>query len=69
MSVKQTLTELELLAMVASMDEADFGKEIEIEIVEECEEDFYDEEGDEDWYESDGQPDEAQEWFDFDPDC
>jgi len=22
-----------------------------------------------DWYENDGQPDEAQEWFDFDPDC
>jgi len=21
------------------------------------------------WYENDGQPDEAQEWHDFDPDC
>jgi hypothetical protein len=21
------------------------------------------------WYEDDGQPDEAQEWHDFDPDC
>jgi len=21
------------------------------------------------WYEDDGQPDEAQEWYDFDPDC
>ena len=31
----------------------DFGPEIEIEIVDE-------------W---DGQPDEAQEWHDFDPDC
>ena len=28
----------------------------------------YDQEGD--WfYEDDGQPDEAQEWYDFDPDC
>ena len=23
----------------------------------------------EDWDEDDGQPDEAQEWYDFDPDC
>lgn len=23
----------------------------------------------EDDYENDGQPDEAQEWYDFDPDC
>jgi hypothetical protein len=28
---------------------------------------FFDEEEDEDEY--DGQPDEAQEWYDFDPDC
>ena len=39
------------------LDEAttndDFGPEIEIEIVDE----------------RDGQPDEAQEWHDFDPDC
>jgi hypothetical protein len=27
---------------------------------------FLDEEEDEEW---DGQPDEAQEWYDFDPDC
>ena len=25
--------------------------------------------GDDDGYEDDGQPDEAQEWHDFDPDC
>lgn len=24
---------------------------------------------DEDYYEDDGQPDEAQEWYDFDPEC
>ena len=33
-------------------------------------EDEEDEEDEEDWeYEHDGQPDEAQEWYDFDPDC
>lgn len=31
---------------------------------------YYDEDEDEDYaYEFDGQPDEAQEWHDFDPDC
>ena len=31
---------------------------------------LYDEDEDEEWdYEDDGQPDEAQEWYDFDPDC
>ena len=25
--------------------------------------------GGDDWFEHDGQPDEAQEWYDFDPDC
>ena len=25
--------------------------------------------GGDDWFEHDGQPDEAQEWHDFDPDC
>tara|TARA_R110000824_G_scaffold26884_7_gene91929 strand:- start:784 stop:1005 length:222 start_codon:yes stop_codon:yes gene_type:complete len=72
--VQQRLTELELLAMVQSMEMADFGPEIDIEVVEEdnWEEvesddghrDLYD-----DWDAYDGDPDEAQEWFDFDPDC
>ena len=72
--VQQRLTELELLAMVQSMEAADFGPEIDIEVVEEdnWEEvesddghrDLYD-----DWDAYDGDPDEAQEWFDFDPDC
>jgi hypothetical protein len=30
---------------------------------------FLDEEEDEEDEEWDGQPDEAQEWYDFDPDC
>jgi hypothetical protein len=30
---------------------------------------FLDEDEDEDDEEWDGQPDEAQEWYDFDPDC
>ena len=29
----------------------------------------FQEDADEDDYEDDGQPDEAQEWYDFDPDC
>ena len=38
-------------------------------LTKECEEvEEWDEEED-DWYEDDGQPDEAQEWYDFDPDC
>jgi len=50
---KQTLTQAELDAMVASMDEADFGPEIDIEVV------------DEDDYEDDGQPSEYDEWQDY----
>ena len=50
---KQTLTQAELNAMVASMDEADFGPEIDIEVV------------DEDAYEDDGQPSEYEEWQDY----
>ena len=49
---KQTLTQAELNAMVASMDEADFGPEIDIEVVDE---DAYD----------DGQPSEYDEWQDY----
>jgi hypothetical protein len=30
---------------------------------------FPDEEDEDDWEDYDGQPDEAQEWADFDPDC
>ena len=29
----------------------------------------FQEDADEDDYDDDGQPDEAQEWYDFDPDC
>ncbi len=50
---RQTLTQAELDAMVASMDESDFGPEIEIETVDE-----YDD------YEDDGQPSEYDEWQD-----
>ena len=49
---KQALTQAELNAMVASMDEADFGPEIDIEVVDE---DAYD----------DGQPSEYDEWQDY----
>jgi len=38
-----------------------------IDQIEDMEEDFSEEE--EDFYEDDHQPDEAQEWYDFDPDC
>jgi hypothetical protein len=31
--------------------------------------DFDDQCNDEDYYDDDGQPDEMQEWHDFDPDC
>jgi hypothetical protein len=57
---KQTLTQDELLAMAAAMDNADFGPEIEIEIVGEATaaaEEFY--------CEDDGQPSEYDEWQDF----
>tara|TARA_Y100001951_G_C11173929_1_gene201923 strand:- start:59 stop:295 length:237 start_codon:yes stop_codon:yes gene_type:complete len=53
---KQTLTQNELDAMAAAMEAADFGEEIEIEIVDE---DDY-----EDDYENDGQPSEYEEWQD-----
>jgi len=47
--MKMTLNKCEIDVIVATMGAADFGKEIEIEIVDE-------------W---DGQPDEVQEWQDF----
>ena len=50
---KQTLTQAELDAMVTSLEEADFGPEIDIEVV------------DEDAYEDDGQPSEYEEWQDY----
>lgn len=52
---KQTLTQAELDAMVTSMDQADFGPEIDIEVVDE--DDF--------WAEDDGQPSEYEEWQDY----
>ena len=52
---KQTLTQAELDAMVIAMDEADFGPEIDIEVVDE--DDFY--------AEYDGQPSEYDEWQDY----
>ena len=52
---KQTLTQAELDAMVSAMDQADFGPEIDIEVVDE--DDFY--------AEDDGQPSEYEEWQDY----
>ena len=51
------LTNDELNAMVASMAELDYGREIDIEIVDEIAGDDYD-------YEDDGQPTEYEEWQD-----
>ena len=40
--VKQILTADEINAMVRAMDEADFGPEIELELDEDYDEDYYD---------------------------
>jgi hypothetical protein len=56
---KQTLTQDELNAMVASCEQAEYGPEIVIEIVAEEWDDEYDE------YEDDGQPTEYEEWQDY----
>ena len=50
----------EIAAMVAAMEDADFGEEIEIEIVDED----YDDIADNELYEDDGQPTEYEEWQD-----
>jgi hypothetical protein len=48
-----------------AIDEA--NAELQQIAAEELEEEY---DADEEWdYEDDGQPDEAQEWYDFDPDC
>ena len=62
MSIKQTLNQEELDAMVAAMEDFDFGEELDIEILEEDFEDI----GDNELYdEYDGQPDEYTEWQDY----
>ena len=58
---KQTLTQQEVAAMAASMELAEWGEEIEIEIVDED----YDDVGDNELYEDDGQPTEYEEWQDY----
>ena len=50
----------EIAEMVAAMQDADFGEEIEIEIVDED----YDDIADNELYEDDGQPTEYEEWQD-----
>ena len=55
--IKQTLTDAEVFAMITEMEAADFGREIEIETVDE-------DEDEQEWYEDDGQPSEYDEWQD-----
>ena len=50
----------EIAEMVAAMEDADFGEEIEIETVDED----YDDIADNELYEDDGQPTEYEEWQD-----
>jgi len=45
------------------------GPDIDDAAYEELDEDIEFPDCDEDYEEYDGQPDEAQEWYDFDPDC
>ena len=59
---KQTLTQQELAAMAAAMELAEWGEEIEVEIIDED----YDNIGDNELYdEDDGQPSEYDEWQDL----
>jgi hypothetical protein len=60
---KQTLTQQEVAAMAASMELAEWGEEIEIEI--EIVDEDYDTIGDNELYEDDGQPTEYEEWQDY----
>jgi hypothetical protein len=60
--IQQTLNQEELDAMVAAMENFDFGEELDIEILDEDFECI----GDNELYdEYDGQPDEYTEWQDF----
>ena len=59
---KQTLTQQEIAAMAAAMELAEWGEEIEVEIIDED----YDTIGDNELYdEDDGQPSEYDEWQDY----
>ena len=58
---KQTLSQQELAAMTTAMELAEWGEEIEVEIIDED----YDTIGDNELYEDDGQPTEYEEWQDY----
>ena len=62
MSIQQTLTQAELDAMLSAMEDADWGEELDIEILDED----FEFVGDNELYdEYDGQPDEYTEWQDY----